>query len=128
MAKQSPNITYQWRFPEQYVEGCIRQCFKFFSPIYLQLYHEVIKVLWLIMHRVIIASNIYYLRDRCFIKSFILKPITEFWNARTKNMFGRKRKKINFKDRTSFMQRCWTNGNLEATFLRTTYIKTTKAK
>ena len=128
MAKQSPNITYQWRFPEQYVEGCIRQCFKFFSPIYLQLYHEVIKVLWLIMHRVIIASNIYYLRDRCFIKSFILKPITEFWNARTKNMFGRKRKKINFKGRTSFMQRCWTNGNLEATFLRTTYIKTTKAK
>ena len=78
MAKQSPNITYQWRFPEQYVEGCIRQCFKFFSRIYLQLYHEVIKVLWLIMHRVIIASNIYYLRDRCFIKSFILKPITEF--------------------------------------------------
>ena len=28
MAKQNPNVTYQWCVPEKYVEGCIRQWFK----------------------------------------------------------------------------------------------------
>ena len=42
MAKQNSNVTYQWCFLEKYVEGCICQWFKFFSPIYFQLYHKVL--------------------------------------------------------------------------------------
>ena len=30
MAKQNPNVTYQWCFPEKYVEGWICQWFKFY--------------------------------------------------------------------------------------------------
>ena len=42
MAKHNPNITYQWGFPEKRVEGWICQWFKFSSPPYFQLYHQVL--------------------------------------------------------------------------------------
>ena len=42
MAKQNPNVTYQWCFLEKYVEGSICQGFKSFSPIYFQLYHKAL--------------------------------------------------------------------------------------
>ena len=38
MAKQNPNVTSQRCFLEVYVEDCICQGFKFFYPIYFQLY------------------------------------------------------------------------------------------
>ena len=36
MAKQNPNLIYQWCFLEKYGENCICQWFKFFAPIYFQ--------------------------------------------------------------------------------------------
>ena len=42
MAKQNPNVTYQWCFLEKYVESCICQWFKFFPPIYFKLYRKIL--------------------------------------------------------------------------------------
>ena len=61
MAKQNPNVTYQWCFPEKYVEGWICQWFN----------------IYFIKHCVIVTSNNYYVTGSHFIKSFILKPIIE---------------------------------------------------
>ena len=33
MAKQNPNVTYQWCFPEKYVKGWICQWFKFYLKV-----------------------------------------------------------------------------------------------
>ena len=78
--KKNLNVTYQWCFPEKYVEGWICQWFKFFSPIYFQLYHQVqffYKGFYFIKNCVIVTSNNYYVTDSHFIKSSILKPIIE---------------------------------------------------
>ena len=83
MAKQNPNVTCQWCFPEKYVEGWISQWFKFSCPIYFQLYHQVllfykgIYFILLLYYCVIVTSNNYYVTDSHFIKSSILKPIIE---------------------------------------------------
>ena len=78
MAKQNPNLTYQWSFLEKYVEDCICQWFRFFSSISCQLYHMLFyEGIYFINHRVIVTYNNYYATDSRFIKSFILKPITE---------------------------------------------------
>ena len=80
MAKQNPKVTYQWCFLEKDVEGCICQWFEFFSPIYFQLHHKVLLFytgIFFIKHRVIVTCNNYYATDNHFIKSSILKPITE---------------------------------------------------
>ena len=65
MAKQNPNVTYQWCFLEKYVDSCNCQWFKFFSPIYFQVTYEGI---WFIKHRVIVTCNNYYATDSHFIK------------------------------------------------------------
>ena len=80
MAKQNPNVTYKCCFLKKDVEGCICQCFKFFSPIYFQLYPKVLLFstgIYFIKHRVIVTCNNYYATDSHFIKNSILKPITE---------------------------------------------------
>ena len=62
MAKQNPNVYYQWCFLEKYVEGWIYQWFKFSSPIYFQLYQQVLlfyKGIYFIKHYVIVTSNNY---------------------------------------------------------------------
>ena len=62
MAKQNPNVYYQWCFLEKYVEGWIYQWFNFSSPIYFQLYHQVLlfyKGIYFIKHYVIVTSNNY---------------------------------------------------------------------
>ena len=79
MAKKNQNVTYQWCFLEMYVEDCICQEFKLFSPIYFQLYHQVLlfcKGIYFIKHRVIVTCNNYAI-DSYFIKSSNLKPITD---------------------------------------------------
>ena len=65
LVKQNINVTYQWCFPEKYVEGWICQWFNFY-----------LKYLF-IKHCVIVTCNNYYVTDSRFIKSFILKPIIE---------------------------------------------------
>ena len=54
MAKQNPNITYQWCFLEIFVGNYyVSQGFNFSSPIYFQLYHVVLlfyKGICFIMH------------------------------------------------------------------------------
>ena len=57
MAKQNANVTHQWCFLEKYVQGWIYQWFKFSSPIYFQLYHQVLlfyKGIYFINHHVIV--------------------------------------------------------------------------
>ena len=76
MAKQNPNVTYQWCFLEEYVECCICQWFKFFSPIYFQLYHKVLlfyKGIYMIKRHVIVTCNNYYQTDNHFIKTLRVK-------------------------------------------------------
>ena len=80
MAKHNSSVTYQWCFPEQYVEGWICQWFKFSSPTYFQLYHHVLlfyKGIYFIKQLFIVTSNNYYVTDSHFLKSSILKPIIE---------------------------------------------------
>ena len=80
MTKQNPNVTFQWCFLKKYLEGCICQWFKFFSPIYLQLYHKVLrfyKGIYFIKLCVIVTCNNYYATDNHSIKSSILKPMAE---------------------------------------------------
>ena len=80
MTKHNPNVTYQWRFSEKYVEGWICHWFKSSSPTYFQLYHEVLlfcKGIYFIKQMFIVTSNNYYVTDSHFIKSSILKPIIE---------------------------------------------------
>ena len=85
MAKQHPDVTYQWCFLEKHIEACICQSCKSFSPIYFQLYHKVLPFytgiyfikLYYKVRRVIVTCNDYYSTDSQFMKSSILKPITE---------------------------------------------------
>ena len=80
MTKHNPNVTYPWYFPEKYVDGWICQWFKFSSPSYFQLYHQVLlfcKDIYFIKQLFIVTSNNYYVTDSHFIKSSILKPIIE---------------------------------------------------
>ena len=63
MAKQNPNVTSQWCFREKYVEGWICQWFKFPSPTYFQLYHQVLlfyKDIYFIKQLFYVTSNNYY--------------------------------------------------------------------
>ena len=82
LAKQNPNITYQWCFPEIFVGNYyVSQEFNFSSPIYFQLDHVVLlfyKGIYFIKHHDIVTSNYYYATDNHFIKSSILKPLTKF--------------------------------------------------
>ena len=59
MAKQNPNITYQWCFLEIFVGNYyVSQGFNFSSPIYFQLYHVVLlfyKGICFIMHHNIVT-------------------------------------------------------------------------
>ena len=77
MAKQNPYVNYQWCFVEKTCEGCVCQWFKFFSPIYFQLYQKVLLFytnIYSIQHRAIVICSNYYATDSHFIKSCILKP------------------------------------------------------
>ena len=82
MAKQNPNITYQWCFLEIFVGNYyVSQGFNFSSPIYFQLYRVVLlfyKGICFIIHSDIVTSNNYYATDSHFIKSSILKPLMKF--------------------------------------------------
>ena len=52
-----PNL---WSFLEKYVKDCICQWFKYFSPIYFQLYHKILlfyKGIYLVKHDAIVTCN-----------------------------------------------------------------------
>ena len=106
MAKQNTNVNYQWRFLEKHVEGCTCQWFKFFlqftSSYIIKNYflmqvikHRVIRSVKRVQntfHAGIITCNNYYAIDSHFIKSSILKPITDSEIQGTK-LFGSKNEK-----------------------------------
>ena len=62
MAKQNPNVICQWCFLEKYVERWIYQWFKFFSPIFFQLYHQV-KLFY---------KDIHFIKHCVIVKVFVL--------------------------------------------------------
>ena len=78
MAKQNLSVTYQRCFVD---EGCICQWLNFFfSSLLSAVFFQVLffyKGIYLIKHCVAVTSNKYYATDGHFLKSLILKSITE---------------------------------------------------
>ena len=71
MAKQNPNVTYQWCFLEKYAESCIFQ-FTFYKGILF------------IKHRVIVTCNI-HTTDSHFIKILWVQKEKTILNLKDKN-------------------------------------------
>ena len=97
-------------FPEKHLACWICQWFKFSSPLYFQLYHQVLlfyEGIYFTEHCAMVTSINYYVTDGHFIKSSILKPIIESKTQGTNILWVKKEKTIlNFKDKNSLTLPC----------------------
>ena len=81
MAKQNPNVTYEYCFPKNIWKAGSVNGLSFLLQFFFQPYHQVLlfyKGICFIKHCAIVTSNNYYGTDIHFIKSsIILEPIIE---------------------------------------------------
>ena len=96
MAKHNPNVIYHWCFSEKYVEDWICQWFKFSSPTYFPLYHQVLlfsKGIYFIKQLFFVTSNNYYVTDSHFNKKFHSKANDRILKHKEQICFGSKKEK-----------------------------------